>query len=189
MAEISRLMMLQPIFLNADMIARIIAGIPAPDEAAQKLTESLREHMLSQGTTFVTETVFSDEVGAKLAYLRRAEQAGFRVVLIYVSLSSVGLSKQRVLYRVNAEKGHNVDPSKLSRRYLASHENARRALLFVEHGVVYDNSSREEPYRLVAITADGLVAQKFGVAPPQIEKILPPAQKPEADDDVAGMAD
>lgn len=164
----------KPVFLNADLLARVLQGIPAADHVSQKMTDILREHMLTQGTTFVTETVFSDEVGAKLDYLKRAAAAGFRVVLIYVSLDSWGLSKMRVEYRVTADNGHGVDPAKLQRRYVASHENARRALAFVEDAFVFDNSFRDDPLRLVATTHQGHLFQTFAPVSPHLANIFPP---------------
>lgn len=162
-----------PVFLNADVVAQVLQGIPASDEAAQKVTDLLREHMLGQGTTFVTETVFSDEENAKLNYLKRAAVAGFKVVLVYVSLASVGLSRVRVNYRVTVDNGHDVKSNKLRRRYIASHENARRALAFVEHGLVIDNSDCEEPMRVVATTYKGWRVPAFDTVPPHLENVLP----------------
>ncbi len=173
-AHIAALSGSPPIFLNADLLALILRGIPAADVIAQKITDGLREHMLAQKVSFVTETVFSDEVGAKLDYLRRAKSAGFRTVLVYVSLDSWPLSKLRVEHRV-ANGGHAVDVAKLPRRWLASLENARRALLFVDDGLVFDNSSVENPMRLIATTHEGALSATFGVTPPHLISILPPA--------------
>lgn len=173
-AHLAALSASQPIFLNADLIALILRGIPAADVIAQKITDGLREHLLGQRVTFVTETVFSDEVGAKLDYLRRAKAAGFRIVLVYVSLESWPLSKLRVERRVKTG-GHAVDVEKLPRRWLASHENARRALLFVDDGLIFDNSSYENPMRLVATTHGGALSATFGMTPPHLTSILPPA--------------
>lgn len=161
-----------PIFLNADILAQVLSGIPAPDTIAQKITDALREHMLTQHASFVTETVFSDEVGAKLDYLKRAKAAGFHVVLVYVSLESWPLSKMRVAHRV-ATGGHSVDPDKLARRWLASHENARRAFLFVDDGLLYDNSSFTDPMRLVAVTSAGSLVATFGLASAHLTSLLP----------------
>lgn len=161
-----------PVFLNADLLALVLSGIPAPDTIAQKITDLLREHMLGHSTTFVTETVFSDEVGAKIDYLKRAKVAGFHVVLVYVSLDSWSLSKARVARRV-ATGGHSVDPAKLPRRFIASHENARRGFLFVDVGLLYDNSSVTDPMRLVAVTHAGALEATFGVASDLLTSLLP----------------
>lgn len=161
-----------PIFLNADLLAIALNGIPAPDTIAQRIADMLREHMLGHSTTFVTETVFSDEVGAKIDYLKRAQAAGFHVVLVYVSLDSWCLSKARVAHRV-ATGGHSVDPAKLARRFIASHENARRAFLFVDDGLLFDNSSFTDPMRLVAVTNAGALEATFGVASALLTSLLP----------------
>lgn len=173
-----------PIFLNADILAQLLSGIPAPDTISQKITDVLREHMLGQHTSFVTETVFSDEVGAKLDYLKRAKAAGFHVVLVYVSLESWPLSKMRVTHRV-ATGGHSVDPDKLARRWRASHENARRAFLFVDDGLLFDNSSYTDPMRLVAVTCAGALVATFGVASDLLTSLLPSAAPATENDIIA----
>src|SRR5580658_7456879 len=72
-------------FVNADRIAAALgASIP---EAAQ-VADAARVQLLADGESFVTETVFSDPVGAKLPFLRDAIAAGFRVTLYYVGISS-----------------------------------------------------------------------------------------------------
>lgn len=161
-----------PVFINADLLAIALNGIPAPDIIAQKIAEMLREHMLGHSTTFVTETVFSDEVGAKIDYLKRAQAAGFHVVFVYVSLETPFLSKARVAHRA-AKGGHSVDPAKLPRRFIASHENARRAFLFVDDGLLFDNSSFTDPMRLVAVTNTGALEATFGVASALLTSLLP----------------
>jgi predicted ABC-type ATPase len=56
-------------FVNADMIAHALAL--APYEAA-RVADALRRQLLSQGESFVFETVFSDPVGDKVAFLQEA---------------------------------------------------------------------------------------------------------------------
>lgn len=70
-------------FVNADVIAKIVKGFPAADSLAQGVADLMRKHLVQQTTSFATETVFSDEVGSKLQYLKDAEELGFRVLFIY----------------------------------------------------------------------------------------------------------
>lgn len=168
------------IFVNADLIASIVGGLPARDVAAQAIAEVLRRHMVQQRASFATETVFSDEVGAKLQFLRDAEAAGFHVVLVYVTLASVHLSRARVAFRV-AQGGHDVPEDRLVRRFVASRENCRRALNFVETGIVLDNSVADRPLRLMAITRRGAIRFEHPRLPAFVRELLPiaPAYLPE----------
>lgn len=160
-------------FINADLIARIAAGVPAADYLAQKIADLIREHMLGQRSNFATETVFSDEKGAKLDYLRRAEEAGFRVVLIYVTLANWQLSKMRVHFRVHEHGGHDVPAEKLQRRFIASRMNCRRALAQVETSIIIDNSLAEKPLRPMAVLSRGKMLYRAKRLPPYVEDLLP----------------
>lgn len=129
--------------------------------------------------SFATETVFSDEKGAKTDFLRRAKAAGFRVVMVYVAISSAQQSMARVGARVE-NGGHAVPLEKLPRRYLASMENCRRALRFVETGILLDNSFdlATQPFRLMATTSNGRVTYQAGQLPNHIQPLLPDEQTP-----------
>ena len=171
-------------FINADLIGKVIANAPAPDQLAQKFADVMREHYLLHPQPFATETVFSDEKGAKLEFLKRAKAAGFRVVMVYVAISSARLSAARVNARV-LNGGHAVPLDKLPRRYLASMENARRALRFVETGFVLDNSFdiNTQPFRLMAITSHGRVTYQAADLPRYIQPLLPDEQPLVQDED------
>jgi predicted ABC-type ATPase len=174
-------------FVNADLIARVLSGIPQADVLAQRIADVTREHMLKQKASFATETVFSDEVGAKLDFLRRAEEVGFHVVMIYVTLANVHLSRQRVAFRVKEHQGHDVPPDRLERRFIASRENCRRALYRVETGLVLDNSSADvdRALRLVAVVKKGQVAFRADKVPAYVQQLLPVPSEP----DVAASID
>jgi predicted ABC-type ATPase len=70
-------------FVNADELAREF-GVDAYEAA--DLAGRLRETLLEQSESFVFETVFSDPVGDKLAFLKRAEERGYTVVLCFIGL-------------------------------------------------------------------------------------------------------
>ena len=132
-------------FVNADRIASAM-GISDAEAAAG--ADAARKQLLAEGVPFITETVFSDPVGAKLQFLKDAIAAGYHVTIHYIGISSAELSGARVAERVRAG-GHDVPPERLERRYRQSLENLRRALALVSEAHVYDNSSFETPYRLV----------------------------------------
>lgn len=177
-------------FVNADLIAAVLKGIPEADKLAQKIADLTREHMLEQKAWFATETVFSDEVGAKLEFLRRAEAAGFHVVMVFVTLANVHLSRQRVAFRVAENMGHDVPPDKLQRRFIASRENARRAFYKVETGILLDNSSIHNPLRLLAVTRKGVVSYQVANLPAYAQELLPvPAESERTEQSPSLVAD
>src|SRR4051812_3585129 len=91
-------------FVNAD---RIGAALGISDSEAAAAADAARAQLLAEGMSFITETVFSDHVGAKLQFLRDAITAGYRVTLYFVGISSAQLSGARVMQRVRTG-GHNV---------------------------------------------------------------------------------
>jgi len=138
-------------FVNADEVAGRL-GLPAGEAA--KVADRVRREWIGQRTSFITETVFSDPVSAKLEFLHHAIDAGYRVTLIYIGLAGVDLSEARVIGRV-AEGGHDVPSERLPRRYQQSLLNLKEALTFVPDVLVYDNSSAESPFELVLHVVDG----------------------------------
>lgn len=148
--------------------------MPAPSEFAQKIADMMRDHYLLHPKTFATESVFSDEVGAKLAFLMQAEAAGFKVVFIYVAIPSPAWSMARVAYRV-ANGGHPVPQEKLERRYHASLANCQRALRFVETGILLENiyDLDDAPFRTMAITSHGQVEYRADDLPTYLMPLLP----------------
>lgn len=166
-------------FINADELQKIFHAAPAAELLAQRISDLFREHYVSQTVSFATETVFSDPNGAKLAYLRKAQELGYRVCLVYVALASDKLSTLRVQGRV-ANGGHSVPLDKLPRRYLQSMQNAAEALKFVDVGIVFDNSyglDSQDPvnraFRLIALTKSGEISYQAENAPDYIQPILP----------------
>ena len=132
-------------FVNAD---RIGAALGVSDSEAAAAADAARGQLLAEGMSFITETVFSDPVGAKLQFLRDAIAAGYRVTVYFIGISSPRLSEARVAQRVRAG-GHDVPPERLERCFRQSLQNLRQALTFVPEVHVYDNSAAEVPYRLV----------------------------------------
>jgi predicted ABC-type ATPase len=133
-------------FVNADDIARAL-DIDAYHAAA--LAEKLREELLRQRESFVFETVFSDPLGHKVAFLERAVSQGYTVVLCFIGLSGAQVSDDRVAMRV-AQGGHDVPQDKIMARYPRSLDNLKRAIERLPHVWVYDNSDLSAPFRKVA---------------------------------------
>jgi predicted ABC-type ATPase len=160
-------------FLNADLVA---AKTGIDSLAAARLLDAMRDRMIDEGKGFVTETVFSDRGGEKLAMLGKAVTLGYDVTLIYIGLASPTLSEYRVIQRTR-HGGHDVPRDKLGPRFERSLANLKAAIDVVPMIKIYDNSSVDEPYRLVAIVEHGKVAL-HSRAPRWLASVLPkPARR------------
>ena len=95
--------------VNPDEIARGLAPLAPASVAyeAADVADALRERLVGTGSSFCMETVFSDPAGAKIAFLKRAQAAGYAVLLVFIGLDSPELSAARVAQRVE-EGGHDI---------------------------------------------------------------------------------
>lgn len=164
-------------FINADVLAQTLIGAGAPageatERLAAELAEKKRQELVTQRESFITETVFSDPVGAKVQALRDAQAAGYSVMLVFLCVDSPELTALRVASRVK-DGGHSVPPDKIAARYERMQQNVKTALTFVDFALVVDNSSLDTPLRPVAATAKGRVIQRNPPLPEWAEKALP----------------
>ena len=148
-------------FVNADVIAKE-AGI-GPYEAAA-LAETVRTELVAQGESFVFETVFSDQAGAKVAFLEDAVTRGYTVVLCFIGLDGASTSDERVAMRV-LQAGHDVPPNKVAGRYPRSLANLRRAMKTLPFVWIYDNSDLSHPFRKLAEVEYGAVVRTWPPLP------------------------
>ena len=165
-------------FINADVIgsALVKAGAPATEETerlAAHLAEQRRREMVAKQESFITETVFSDPVGAKVQALRDAQAAGFTVIMIFVCVESAELATLRVQTRVLAG-GHDVPAERIAARYDRMRKNVKSAVTFVDFMVIVDNSSLDHPLRPVASAAKGEVLHREAQMPWWAEEVLSP---------------
>jgi predicted ABC-type ATPase len=162
-------------FVNADVIAAELragsraaptqlASLPA-DQAAQRLADEERQASIVLGRSFVTETVRSDPVGAKVAMLRDARARGFEVWLFFIGISSAALSRARVRERVASRAGHDVPDRRIEARYPRTLANLPGAIAAASVAVLLDNDSAEEPYRFVALFRDGALTRRSRFSP------------------------
>jgi predicted ABC-type ATPase len=141
-------------FVNADQITSAL-GISSSESSAT--ADSIRLHLVKDRVSFITETVFSDPVGAKLQFLRDAINSGYDVALIFIGIADAILSEARVIQRVQ-EGGHDVPSDRLERRFTQSLKNLFAAMEFVPTVAVYDNSDCfEHPFRLALTVRHGAV--------------------------------
>ena len=138
-------------FLNADLLAQ---ELKLDAYAAARLADALRRELVRQRESFVFETVFSDPVGDKLAFLKEAAAAGYNVILCFIGISSPAVSEERVAMRVS-QGGHDVPPDKLVARFPRTLANLRAAIRTLPHVWIFDNDDLRKPFRRVAIFEDG----------------------------------
>jgi predicted ABC-type ATPase len=148
-------------FVNADDLAR---EFEVGAYEAAELAGRLRQTLLDQGESFVFETVFSDPVGDKVAFLQAAAARGYTVVLCFIGIDGPGMSEERVAMRV-LQGGHDVPTEKLEARYPRTLENLARAIHDLPHVLVYDNGDLGRPFRLVAAYERGKVLERHAPLP------------------------
>lgn len=143
-------------FLNADVLAAEV-GLDA--YAAAEQVAAARRVLIERRTGFVTETVLSDPVGAKVEILADAAAQGFDVHLIFIGIADAGMSAERVAARVQAG-GHDVPVEKIRARYSRTLDNLERAIARLPRVTMYDNSNFADPYRLIAEFQGGSMVKK-----------------------------
>jgi predicted ABC-type ATPase len=156
-------------FVNADLIARELGLEPY---TAARVASGIRECLMDQRESFVFETVFSDPAGEKLAFLRRAAESGYNVILCFIGTANATVSEQRVAMRVS-QGGHDVPPEKLVERYPRILANLKAALTGLPNVRVFDNNDLRKPYRLVAVTRSGKNEKLVRPTPKWLAQVLP----------------
>jgi predicted ABC-type ATPase len=142
-------------FVNADLLAR---ELDLGAQQAMAAADALRAELIRQGESFITETVFSDPVRAKLSLFTKAMEQGYTVVLLYLGVSGPERCDERVAMRVS-QGGHDVPADRLVARYPRTLANLRAALPLLSAVLVYDNDDLRRPYRLVAKAVGGKVEE------------------------------
>jgi predicted ABC-type ATPase len=156
-------------FVNADVLAAELAI--GPYEAA-RLANALRVALVERGESFVFETVLSDPVGDKVAFLADAARRGYVVVLCYVGLAGPDQSIERVAMRVS-QGGHDVPDDKLRSRFPRTLANLHAAISQLPHVLIYDNSDLAVAYRQVAIFEHGQPREHQEPIPEWLRPVLP----------------
>jgi len=148
--------------VNADILAREL-GVDVYDAA--KMAGVLRQRLVDQRESFVLETVFSDPVGDKLAFLKDAMRKGYQVVLCFIGIASPETSDQRVAMRVS-QGGHDVPLEKLVARFPRTLANLKAAILVLPHVIIFDNEDLNHPFKCVAEFENGKAT--FLAKPPPV---------------------
>jgi predicted ABC-type ATPase len=127
-------------FVNADEIARGLS--PSNPEgsarAAGRLMIKRIHELINRGESFAFETTCSGRAHAQT--LLRCREAGYRLTLIFLWLSSAKEALSRVARRV-AQGGHAVPNGVVVRRYAAGLKNLQRLYLpIADIAYIYDNT-------------------------------------------------
>lgn len=113
---------------------------------AQQGVQAFVALAVEEKAPFAMETVFSfcdprpdGTYATKIDDIRRWQAAGYFVTLLFVGLSSPGLSIGRVETR-KSKGGHGVPPSKLQERFGRTQANIRDAAPVADAAILLDNS-------------------------------------------------
>lgn len=98
-------------YINADEIKKQLG---CTDLEAAQIAENTREYCLANGYDFTFETVLSTD--RNLILMKRAKDAGYYVICIYVLTNNPDINVARVAKRVSLG-GHDVTEEKVRERY------------------------------------------------------------------------
>jgi predicted ABC-type ATPase len=141
-------------YINPDNIARDEFGDWNSPEAVYKAAlraESIRETCLSEGRSFMFETVLS--APDKVEFVNRAHEAGYFIRLFFIGTDRPQINAYRIAGRV-MDGGHDVPIPKIISRYGRSIENCARLSGVIDRLYVYDNSV-ENASPVLLFRADG----------------------------------
>ena len=138
-------------FINTDVLA-LELGLDS--YAAVKVADSLRRELVAARESFIFETVFSDPVGDKLAFLKEAANSGYTIILCFIGISGPEISEERVTMRVS-QGGHDVPSDKLIGRFPRTLTNLKAAIRELPNVWIFDNNDLKIPFRQIAIFQNG----------------------------------
>lgn len=139
--------------INADEIAAELWPDAQAEHAyeAPRIAEAQRRDRIADGSSFISETVFSHP--SKIDLVTDAVEAGY-LVHVHVIMVPVELTVQRVLERVR-RGGHTVPEEKIRARYERLWAHISVAIRIADLAEVLENSSARTPFRLCARYAHG----------------------------------
>lgn len=117
---------------------RVVFGAVAVNSYwASVLADFIRHKLLAARISFTFETVMSSP--DKVAFLKKAQQAGYRTYLYFVATEDPEINVARVSYRVQTG-GHPVAEDKIRSRYVRSLELLSQAVTHADRAYIFDNS-------------------------------------------------
>ncbi len=126
-------------FVNADEIARGLSPFQPESVAIQagRIMLNRIEELLSLGEDFAIETTLTTK--SYLNTIKKAQDTGYAVTLLFFWLDTVDLAIERVNTRVS-EGGHRIAEDVIRRRYTKGINNLKMFLLLADYWLVIDNS-------------------------------------------------
>lgn len=121
---------------------------------ASVLSDFVRNKLLDEKISFTFETVMSSS--DKVAFLKKAQERGFRTYLYFVATEDPQINVSRVSYRVK-NGGHPVPQDKIISRYHRSLALLFDATRYANRSYIFDNSSTAQVY--IAEVTDGDVLE------------------------------
>ena len=149
------------VYVNPDQVAQDRFGDWNSKEAvmqAVEYCEKQREDSLLDGKSLIFETVLSSE--NKVAFIRRAREAGFFIRIFFVATSHPSINAARIAQRV-MEGGHDVPITKVISRYYKSILNCKRCASLADRVYIYDNSVDDADARLLFRMTDGQLFKQY----------------------------
>jgi len=149
--------------------SRVVFGTVAVNSYwASVLADFIRHKLLGARISFTFETVMSSP--DKVAFLRKAQQAGYRTYLYFVATEDPDINVARVSYRVQTG-GHPVAEDKIRSRYVRSLELLSQAVMHADRAYIFDNSDSDRLW--VAEVTDGVeIEMKSDEMPAWFKKAL-----------------
>ena len=125
--------------MNADEIARGLSPFQPENVAIQacKIMLSRIEELLIRHVDFAIETTLTTK--SYLITIKRAQQIGYKVTLLFFWLNDVELAIERVAVRVQ-EGGHYIPEEVIRRRYKKGIENVNSFIAICDYWMLIDNS-------------------------------------------------
>ncbi|MDR3413632.1 MAG: zeta toxin family protein [Formivibrio sp.] len=132
---------------------KVIFGQVKPNSYfASVLADFIRHKLLDAHVSFTFETVMS--FPDKVAFLEKAQQAGYRTYLYYVATEDPEINIDRVRHRV-AMGGHPVDEDKIISRYARSLALLFDAVTHSDRAYIFDNSGDGQTKDWIAEVTNG----------------------------------
>jgi predicted ABC-type ATPase len=127
-------------FVNADEIAKILSPKNPEGSAlsAGKLMLNRIKFLISKNQSFALETTLSARIYLDL--IKKAQDKGYKINLIFLRLASYSLAQERVAIRVS-KGGHNIENKTIKRRFQRGLANLKDYLKIVDTATIYEASN------------------------------------------------
>lgn len=123
-------------------------GVNINSYFASVAADFIRQKLIASKQSFTFETVMSSP--DKIAFLKKAQEAGYRTYLYYVATENPIINISRVKHRVRIG-GHPVPEDKIVSRYYRSLDLLKDAIKYTNRAYIFDNSG-EKQFWLAEIT-------------------------------------